>query len=157
MQFVNDLKIKIIKRYETSKDSSLKDLMNVFSIVYYGYHSESPKQKEKARHALIDCAAHALLLARQQYRHLEKAYSLQEMVYLIADDEPFMHYCEQDPKLSGFTKDLDVIKIVFLTKHYHTVDDKHQLIQSLMSLAKRCIYTHVFLSLNNHTERNTKE
>lgn len=141
---VNALKRKIGITYTSSKDKSLKDLMNVFSSFFYRHNSPILKQQELAYQSLLDCAGHALLLARQQYRHLEKSYSIQEMLELITDNEPFMLNVETSDDLSGFTQELNTIKSIFLTKTFHTVDDKHQLIQSLMSLAKRCIYTRVF-------------
>ncbi len=157
IQALNKVKKLIIRDFEHSKDKTFKDLINRFSLVYYGLHSSNFKQKEKATFALIECAGHALLLARQQYRHLEKKYSIKEMINLLDDTQPIMMFAETDLLMTGFTKELDILKTIYLTKSNHTVDDKHQLIQSLMSLAKRCIYTHVFLLLNKHNERNTKQ
>lgn len=154
IQALNEVKKLIIRDFEYSKDKTFKDLMNEFSLIYYGLHSNNLKQREKATYALNECAGHALLLARQQYRHLEKKYSVKELLNLLDDIHPFMMFVETDPLMTGFTKELDVLKTIYLTKSYHTVDDKHQLIQSLMSLAKRCIYTHVFLLLNKQNERN---
>ena len=62
----------------------------------------------------------------------------------MKDDITFMLYIDTSDDVAQFTQELNTIKSVFLTKTFHTVDDKHQLIQSLMSLAKLCIYTHVF-------------
>lgn len=147
IQVLNEVEKSIVQDFEHFKDKTFKDLINRFSLVYYGLHSNNSKQKEKAISTLIDCAGHALLLARQQYRHLEKKYSIKELLNLLDDTQPFMMFVETDPLMTGFTKELDVLKTIYLTKSYHTVDDKHQLIQSLMSLAKRCMYTHVFLLL----------
>ncbi len=154
IQALNAVKKIIIRDFEHSKDKTFKDFMNTFSLVYYGLHSSSSKQKEKAMSALIECSGYALLLSRQQYRHLVKKYSVKELLNLLEDTHPFMMFVETDPLMTGFTKELDILKTIYLTKSYHTVDDKHQLIQSLMSLAKRCIYTHVFLLLNKQNERN---
>ena len=148
-QFVDDTLQDIVALSHKEKDKSLKDLMNSISIVYYGLNFTSPKQIEKYRNALLESGRNALMLARQQYRHFELRYLINDMVELLKDEsEPFMKYCEHDKKLTGFTKELDIIKTLFTTKIYLTEDEKKQLIQSLMSLAKRCIYTHVFLSLN---------
>ncbi|CAM3594295.1 DUF3991 and toprim domain-containing protein [Erysipelothrix anatis] len=154
IQVLNEVKKIIIQDFEDSKDKKFKDLMNCFSLVYYGLHSNNLKHSEKATSALIECAGYALLLVRQQYRHLEKKYSIKEMVNFIDDTQPFMMFVETDPLMTGFTKELDILKTIYLTKINHTVDDKHQLIQSLMSLAKRCMVTHVFLLLNKQNERN---
>lgn len=156
IQALNEVKKLIIRDFEQSKDKTFKDLMNRFSLVYYGLHSSNSKQGEKATSALMECTGHSLLLARQQYRHLEKKYSIKEMMNLIDDTQPFMMFAETDPLMSAFTKELDILKTIYLVKINHTVDDKHQLIQSLMSLAKRCMYTHVFLLLNKQNERNLK-
>lgn len=153
-QVLNEVKKSIVRDFEHSKDKTFKDLMNRFSLVYYGLHSNNSKQNEKATSALIECAGYAILLARQQYRHLETQYSIKEIVNLIDDTQPFMMSAETDPLMTGFTKELDILKTIYLTKNNHTVDDKHQLIQSLMSLAKRCMVTHVFLLLNKQNERN---
>lgn len=154
IQTLDEVKKSIVRDFEHSKDKTFKDLMSHFSLVYYGLHSNNHKQREKSVTALIECASHALLLARQQYRHLEKKYSINEMVNLIDDTPPFIMFVETDPLMTGFTKELDILKTLYLTKINHTVDDKHQLIQSLMSLAKRCMVTHVFLLLNEQNERN---
>lgn len=154
IQTLNEVKKLIIQDFELSKDKTFKNLMNRFSLVYYGLHSNNSKQNEKATSALIEFAGHALLLARQQYRHLEKKYSVKEMINLLDDTQPFMMFVETDPLMTGFTKELDILKTLYLTKINHTVDDKHQLIQSLMSLAKRCMVTYVFLLLNKQNERN---
>ena len=42
---------------------------------------------------------------------------------------------------------LERIKTILYSKIYLTKDEKEVLIQRYMSLAKRCIYTHVFLDL----------
>ncbi|WP_166083420.1 toprim domain-containing protein [Erysipelothrix anatis] len=134
----------IAEAYSSSKDKSLKDLMNQFSSFYYTYNSPILKKQEQAYQSLLDCAGYALLLARQQYRHLELSYSLGELLELIQVNDTVMHHIDTNADVSQFTKELNIIKNIFLTKTFHTVDDKHQLIQSLMSLAKLCIYTHVF-------------
>lgn len=134
----------IIESYTSSKDKSLKDLMNQFSSFYYTYNSPILKKQEQAYQSLLDCAGYALLLARQQYRHLELSYSLGELLELIQDNDTIMHYIDTSDDVAQFTQELNIIKNIFLTKTFHTVDDKHQIIQSLMSLAKLCIYTHVF-------------
>ncbi|WP_159633332.1 DUF3991 and toprim domain-containing protein [Erysipelothrix anatis] len=156
-QFIDDTLQTVVKLSHKEKDKSLKDLMNSISVVYYGVNFTSPKQIEKYRNALLESGRNALMLARQQYRHFEVRYSMNDMVELLKDEsEPFMKYCEHDKKLAGFTKELDTIKTLFTTKIYLTEDEKNQLIQSLMSLAKRCIYTHVFLSLNERKMTNDK-
>ncbi|CAM3631408.1 DUF3991 and toprim domain-containing protein [Erysipelothrix anatis] len=156
-QFANDTLQTVVKLSQKEKDKSLKDLMNSISVVYYGVNFTSPKQIEKYRNALLESGRDALMLARQQYRHFEIRYSMNDMVDLVKDEsEPFMKYCEHDKKFTGFTKELDIIKILFTTKIYLTEDEKNQLIQSLMSLAKYCIYTHVFLSLNERKIINEK-
>ena len=134
----------IVESYSSSKDKSLKDLMNQFSSFYYTYNSHILKKQEQAYQSLLDCAGHALLLARQQYTHLELSHSLNEILDFMKDDITFMLYIDTSDDVAQFTQELNTIKSVFLTKTFHTVDDKHQLIQSLMSLAKLCIYTHVF-------------
>ncbi len=156
-QFVDDTLQTVVKLSHKEKDKSLKDLMNSISVVYYGVNFTSPKQIEKYRNALLESGRNALMLARQQYRHFEVRYSMNDMVELLKDEsEPFMKYCEHGKKLAGLTKELDTIKTLFITKIYLTEDEKNQLIQSLMSLAKRCIYTHVFLSLNERKIINDK-
>ena len=156
-QFVDDTLQTVVKLSHKEKDKSLKDLMNSISVVYYGANFTSPKQIEKYRNALLESGRNALMLARQQYRHFEICHSMNDIVDLLKDEsETFMKYCERDTKLAGFTKELDTIKILFTTKIYLTEDEKNQLIQSLMSLAKRCIYTHVFSSLNERKVINDK-
>ncbi|MDE8082518.1 toprim domain-containing protein [Erysipelothrix rhusiopathiae] len=141
---INNATKIIVESCASSKDKSLKDLMNQFSSFYYTYNSPILKKQEQAYQSLLDCAGHALLLTRQQYRHLELSYSLSELLELIQVDDTVMHYIDTSNDVAQFTQELNTIKSVFLTKTFHTVDDKHQLIQSLMSLAKLCIYTHVF-------------
>ncbi|QIK86636.1 DUF3991 domain-containing protein [Erysipelothrix sp. HDW6B] len=156
-QFVDDALQTVVKLSHKEKDKSLKDLMDSISVVYYGVNFTSPKQIEKYRNVLLESGRNALMLARQQYRHFEIRHSMDDMVDLLKDEsDPFMKYCEHDKKLAGFTKELDTIKTLFITKIYLTEDEKNQLIEALMSLAKRCIYTHVFLSLNERKIINDK-
>lgn len=141
---INNATKFIVESYSSSKDKSLKDLMNQFSSFYYTYNSPILKKQEQAYQSLLDCAGYALLLARQQYRHLELSYSLGELLELLQDDNTVIYHIDTSDDVGKFTQELNIIKNIFLTKTFHTVDDKHQLIQSFMSLAKLCIYTHVF-------------
>lgn len=138
----------IIEDSINEKDKTLKDLMNSISVIYYGKKFTNKKQIDKYKKALLISGRDALMLARQQYRHFGKHYSMQDMIeFLNNKNEPFMKHCEQDEKLYGFTQDLNIIKVLFTTKIYYTKEEKLRLIEALMSLAKRCIYTHVFLTL----------
>ena len=140
--------IELVKLSKGEKDKTFKDLINQLSIVYYGVDFSNPRQVTKYRNALISSGLTSLMLARQQYRHFEKKYTIEDMTNLLKDDdEIFMEYCETESKLSRFTKDLEKIKTILYSKIYLTKDEKEELIQRYMSLAKRCIYTHVFLDL----------
>ena len=145
---LNETYIELVKLSKGEKDKTFKELINQLSIVYYGVDFSNPRQVLKYRNALISSGLTALMLARQQYRHFEKKYTIEEMINHIKDDEGiFMEYCETDSKLSGFTNDLERIKTILYSKIYLTKDEKEELVQRYMSLAKRCIYTHVFLDL----------
>ncbi len=145
---LNDTYIDLVKLSKSEKDKTFKELINQLSIVYYGVDFSNSRQVTKYRNALITSGLTALMLARQQYRHFEKKFTIEEMInHLKEDEEIFIEYCETDPKLSGLTKDLERIKTILYSKIYLTKDEKEELIQRYMSLTKRCIYTHVFLDL----------
>ncbi len=151
-KFVNENKNQIIKDAIGQKTNHLKDLFNDFSKFYYISDSKSLKQKEKSKDYLLKSATTALLLATQHYKHLENNFSVSDLLdQLINKNESFMNYVDTTKNYTLFIKDLDKLKTIFNTSFYHRKEEKIEIITTLTSLAKKTIYTHVYLTLN---ERN---
>lgn len=151
-EFVNENKNKIIDDTKNQKTKHLKDLFNDFSKFYYIHNSKSLKQKEKSKQYLLNSATTALLLATQHYKHLEKSFSISDLLdQLINENDSFMNYVDTTKNYTLFIKDLDNLKTLFNTSFYHRKDEKLEIITTLTSLAKKAIYSHVYLTLK---ERN---
>ena len=152
-ELVNELYKRIISETAKMKDQRYKDLMDTMSIFFYGKLSDNPKQKLKGYDALIDSAKISLLLARQQYRHLERQCTIQELIQEFNQDETFTQYCDKDEKCSGILKELTIIKNYFTTLEFDLKEDKLEVIEACKNLAKRCIYTYVYLTLKERKKQ----
>ncbi len=132
-------------QYKSSR--TLKDLLNDFSQFLYTNKSANIKVREKAYDSLIESALTSIIMAKQQYTHLEESHSVNDLLQsLINEDESFMEFVDTSDKYSLFIQDLDFLKVELRSKHYHSEQDKLNIIKLLMSFAKKAIYTHVFLT-----------
>lgn len=145
------LEQELIQLSKGQKDKQFKDLVDSLSQFFYTYDTSSLKQSDKPLLALQQSTLYALLLARQQYRHFEQSYSLEDMLKLLHKEypNPFISF-DSSIDFKPFIQDIASIKDVLTTNIYFTQEDKQHLINTYMSLANRCLVTHVFLTL----ERN---
>lgn len=151
---LNTIICKMISSDE-KKSKTLKDLLNDFSQFLYTNHSSNIKIREKAYNSLLKSAMTSIIMAKQQVTHLEENYSIEDLIHsLISDDESFMEFVDTSDKYSLFIQDLDFLKVELRSKQYHHKQEKLNIIKTLMSFAKKAIYTHVFLF---HQERTYHE
>lgn len=141
---LNTIICKMISSDE-KKSKTLKDLLNDFSPFLYTNNSSNIKVREKAYDSLLKSAMTSIIMAKQQVTHLEENYSIEDLIHsLISDDESFMEFVDTSDKYSLFIQDLDFLKVELRSKQYHHKQDKLNIIKTLMSFAKKAIYTHVF-------------
>lgn len=149
-----DLLTIVSERLNDSPKVSFKDLINDYSPFLYKYESKNTKVRIKSYDSLINTCIDSLVLAKQQYRHLGKDYTDQEMLESLKNSNSAKDRPRSKAKIKKqLVSKINSIKQINEDLMFHTEVDKLSLIEYYMSLANYCINAHVFLSQLEQDER----
>lgn len=148
---------KVKKKLESLSRISIKNLINDYSPFLYKHTSDNARVRIKSYDSLIDSAADALWLAKQQYKHLSQNYSHNEMIDLINNLNTYIDKPTSTHKIKGeLVRKLNQIREIIYGSNYHLESEKLSLINHYMSFTNYCINTHVFFTLQERNNENGK-
>ena len=128
------------------KTKNINDLVTTYSPFLYNYDSPFIKVKTEAQYKLLIACATSLIIAKQQFKHLEKNYTNDEMIDILKGSK---EYNIKPKNIKSIPQDLvqkiSEIKLMNQENIYMTKECKVQYIQLYIDFASFCLNTYVYL------------
>ena len=135
------------------KTKNISDLITTYSPFLYNYDSPFIKVKTETQYKLLITCATALIIAKQQFKHLAKNYTNEEMIDILKGSKEYNIKPKNIKSIpQDLVKKISEIKLMNQENIYMTKECKVQYIQLYIDFASFCLNTYVYL-LNMRKEK----
>ena len=156
MKLYDDLLNEVLKDTLELREITYNEFSKSYSRFIYSYKENETVSKFTYK-TLLETATLSSKLILQQFTHLEKDLSIDELKERLTEKNNYHIYINVNKNIQNMTYHLSQIYDLFKKRTFHSKEDKLHIIKHLMNFTNLLVYTHVFLLLNERKEENDRK